>query len=344
MDISERENIILWALVDTHIATGEPVGSRTISKTGVGISPATIRNTMVDLEEKGLIYQPHTSAGRVPTDQGYRCYVDHLMPSEALEEAQAKGIRTKLLASLRDEDAEEILEQISRIIADISLQLGVVLSPRFEGGIFHRLELIPLTERRIMVVLSIESGLVRTMVIEVASPFENAHLSLTTQALNERLSGLTIGELQKEARERLRDVPRGDPKLLRVILDETASMFSHSHSGDLHLGGTGNIFRQPDFQDREALVGIFNLLEARDPIVDVLEGRTEKEGVTITIGNENCGLPEIRSCSVVTSRYRVGGASGLVGIIGPKRMRYPLISSLVRFVAQITEELFNQKS
>ncbi|MBI2951638.1 heat-inducible transcription repressor HrcA [bacterium] len=342
--ISRREKMILGAVVDAYVEDGEPVGSRTISKTGIGISAATIRNTMSDLEEKGFVYQPHTSAGRIPTDHGYRYYVDYLMSSGILMEEQAKKVRDQILAHIREGNVEDILDQVSRVIADVSHHLGLALSPRFEQGTFRRLELVSLTDRRILLVLSIQSGLVKTMAIEVDSPVDPTQLAETAQALNERLSGLTVGELKKSARERLQEV-RGDPKLLRLLVDETVEMFSQSHGEDLHLGGAGNIFLQPEFhQDRQALRGIVNVLEARDPIVNVLESRTEQDGVAITIGNENRSVPEIQSCSVVTSRYRIGTASGVVGVIGPTRMHYIRVSSLVCFVARLTEELVRERA
>lgn len=342
--ISRREHTILGAVVDAYVESGEPVGSRTISKTGLGISAATVRNAMSDLEEKGFVYQPHTSAGRIPTDQGYRYYVDRLMPPGTLVEAQAERFRAQVMTHIREGNVEDILDQISRVIADVSHHLGLVLSPRFEQGAFRRLELVSLTDRRILLVLSIQSGLVKTMAIEVDSPVDPAQLSETAQALNERLSGLTVGELKKLAHERLQEVRRGDPKLLRLIADETVAMVSQSHGEDLHLGGAGNIFLQPEFRDRQALVGIVNVLEARNPLVGVLESRTEQDGVAITIGNENRSVPEIQSCSVVTSRYRVGAMSGVVGVIGPTRMHYLWVSSLVRFVARLTEELVGERA
>ena len=341
--ISRREQMILGAVVDSYVASGEPVGSRTISQSGVGISSATIRNAMSDLEEKGFVYQPHTSAGRIPTDRGYRYYVDHLMSAGDLAEVQEEGIRSRLLACLREGSAQDILDQISRVIAEVSQHLGVVLSPRFEQGVFHRLELVPLTDRRILLVVSIQQGLVKTMVIEADSPVGPAQVSETAQALNERLSGLTLGELRDSAHERLQEVRRGDPKLLRVIADETAALATQAHGEDLHLGGAGNIFLMPDFR-REALRGIVNMIEDRGPIVGVLERRTEQDGVAITIGNENRTLPDIQTCSLITSRYRVGSASGVVGIIGPTRMRYSWVAALVRFAAHLTEDLVGEKA
>ena len=341
--ISRRERMILGAVVDSYVVSGEPIGSRTISKAGIGISAATIRNTMSDLEEKGFVYQPHTSAGRIPTDQGYRYYVDHLMPDGSLPEVQEEGIRARILACIREGNAQDILDQISRVIAEVSQHLGVVLSPRFEQGIFHRLELVPLTDRRILLVVSIQQGLVKTMVIEAESPVDPTQVSETAQALNERLSGLTVGELRGSAHERLQEVRRGDPKLLRIIADEAAALASQPHSEDLHLGGAGNIFLAPDFH-RQALMGIVNVIEAKGPIVGVLEGRTEQDGIAITIGNENCLLPEIRTCSLITSRYQVGSASGVVGVIGPTRMRYSWVAALVRFAARLTEEMVGERS
>ena len=337
--LSERERIILQSLVEAHIAASGPVGSRTIARRyALGMSPATIRNSMADLEEKGYLCQPHTSAGRVPTDKGYRYYVDELMERKDLPESQRARLLERIHLSAREGDVEDILDQVARAIADLSNLLGLALSPHFEMGILQKLEMISLTERKLLLVLSIRSGLVKTIVLEVDVDVSSPKLVETAQLLNERLYGLSIGEIRRTIRERMHMAFRGDAKLLRVIVDEADELFDFSQREELHFGGTTNIFLQPEFEDREHLADLMGLLERRDGITHILSQRLDYSGIGITIGSENFSQ-EMRMCSLLTSSYRVGNAVGVIGLIGPTRMPYSRLVSLLSCVAELTGEL-----
>ena len=337
--LSEREELVLRTLISAYIAMRDPVGSRTISKKGsLGISPATIRNTVSDLEEKGYVQQPHTSAGRVPTDKGYRFYVDHLMPEEGLTDAEKRRLEEEIIARIREGHVEDILDQVSKIIADVSEQLGLALSPRFEQGLFHKMEMVPLTDRKILLALTITSGLVKTMVIEVDSALSPRELQETCQLLNERLHGLSIGEIRGSMEERVRSTSRGNPKLLRIIADEVEELFSFGHADTLYLGGTGNIFMHPEFTDLEKAASLIELLEHREIFISMLGERADYEGIMITIGRENIS-EAMHPCSLVTARYKLGDVSGIIGLIGPTRMRYPKLTALLRYTADLTEYL-----
>ena len=342
-ELSQRERSILDFLIGTYVVTGQAVGSRTVSRLGMGLGAATIRNSMADLEEKGILAHLHTSGGRVPTDKGYRYYVDELMSQEELGEAVREHIRRQIEAQIREGNIESLLEQVSKVVAEVSQNLGVALAPRFERGRFQRMEAVPLSESKLLLVLTIESGLVRTMAIEIDSEIRVSELEGTMRSVNERLSGLTVRDILGSVNERLRSISTGSPKLLRIICSSADSLFQVNAGGDLHFGGTKHFFLQPDFsQDQERIGSLFGLLEEREPMVSILSRRTHRRGVAITIGGEHAS-PELQGCSMLTSSYRVGNTEGVVGVIGPRRMPYGRMVPLVQYVAHLTEEMFGMQ-
>ena len=342
-ELSQREKAILNILIGTYVATGEPIGSRTISKSGLGLSAATVRNSMADLEDKGYLNQPHTSAGRVPTDKGYRYYVDKLMSQEQLEVQERRIIRRSIEEQhIREGNVEGLLEQVSKVVAEVSNNLGVAVAPRFERGIFQRLEMVHLSESKLLLVLTIASGLVKTMVMEIDSVISPAEMEETKRIINERLFGLTVGEILNSVADRLRSVSRGSPKLLRLIADRSDILFGFGNTDDLHFGGTSNFFLQPEFSsDQKRMAALLGMLEEKEPIVTILEERKDHEGITITIGNEHTP-PELHGCSLVTARYRVGDVSGVIGMIGPTRIPYARMVPLIQYVADLTEEILEE--
>ena len=336
-----REEQILGILISAHVETGEPVGSRTISKSGLGLSAATVRNSMADLEEKGFLAHPHTSAGRTPTDKAYRYYVDSLMSTEQLSDEDREHIREVITSQAMEGNTESVLEQVSRVIAEVSLNLGVALTPRFESGTFEGMEIVRLSGSKLLIVLTISSGLVKTMVMEVDASLETQELEGTNRAINERLTGLTVGEIRKSFGERLRSISRGSPKLLRLLSENADSLFQFDTS-HLHIGGAANFFQQPEFtSNQEGLAALFDLLEKRESITDLLDERIDSEGITITIGNE-LRPAELQGCSLLTSRYQMGNVSGVIGVIGPTRLPYAKMVPLIRYVAKLTEQTLEQ--
>lgn len=331
--LSGREERILQSIVDSFIQTAEPVGSRTIAqKYKLGLSPATIRNTVMDLEEWGFVWQPYTSAGRIPTDKGYRYYVDSLMRVERLSPVEKDTIREKVEVGLGE--AGQVLEQATRVLADASRQLGVVVPPRFYQGIFKRLDLVRLSEDRVLLVLTIRAGLVRTMVAEIDPNVLDQALDETAQVINERLSGLSLGEIKSSLDERLDNLGLGDPRVVQVFKDSVDHLFDFREFEQLHLGGTKNILSQPEFTDRQKLRSLMEVLEERQGMLQVLNQVGQGEGVTVTIGSEN-PYRKMRFCSLVASTYWVGNVTGTLGVIGPTRMRYGRLVSLVDYMAQL---------
>ena len=338
--LNEREKAILKALIDHYIKTAEPVGSRTLSKKyNIGLSPASIRNTMKDLEEMGFITQPHTSAGRVPTDLGYRNYVDYLLTPEKLTKSEKDLILNKISTEFTEIDG--ILEQTSRMLGNLSKQLGIALIPRFESAILTRLELIPVAERRLMVVLVVKSGLVKSILFEVETSLPDMAISESAKVLNERLCGLTLGEIKRTIRERVKNTQTGDPKLIKLFVEGPDEIWDFPSDEKLHFSGTSNLFQQPEFQNPRDMAEMVQLIEDRRAIHQMLKSTGLSEGITISIGHKN-KAGKTDQLSLLTSSYDMGGVKGVVGIIGPKRMEYSKLVSLVDYTAKMLSQILSE--
>lgn len=335
-NLSEREKAILLNLITHYIQSADPVGSRVIAnKFKMGISSATIRNTLQDLEELGLVEQPHTSAGRVPTDQGYRVYVDYLLRPEQLSPTEQKIIRETITREGRG--INEMLGQTARLLGDVTRQLGVTIAPRFESGVLENLRLISIAENRVMVVVVVRSGLARSVILEVEASFTDRELAEVESLLNEKLSGLTLAEIRETLQERLHNVS-GHGRLIRLVVDSKEQIWTDKNAGQLHIAGADHLIEMPEFADRDQLLQILKVLEDRKVISDFLS-QADQEGLVITIGKEN-KFDEIMHCSLVKSTYKVGNITGSIAVIGPTRMPYSKLVSVVQYTAKsITEVL-----
>jgi heat-inducible transcriptional repressor len=338
--LTEREKTVLRCLIHDFIETATPVGSRYISKRHenvLGLSSASIRNIMSDLEYQGYINHPHTSAGRVPTDLGYRFYLDSLMQVEEVSESERSTIRQNLD---RVEEAEELLRESSRLLGRISRQLCVVTSPHLSAGVFEKIELIPVSSTRVMAVLAIKSGLVRTIVLEVAAEIRREKLDAISRMLNERLSGLSLQEIRDSFAERVRDVQTEESVLIRLFIDSVDKLFVPPRTDRLHIAGADKVVEQPEFVDPDDFKGVIELINNEEIIVHVLErNETRPPEVRVTIGEEN---PEerLKHYSVITATYAAGDVTGSVGVIGPRRMHYAKMIPLVDEVARAISQMF----
>lgn len=339
-NLSPREESVLEALIRHYITTADPVGSRTISNRYMqDLSPATVRNVMQDLEEIGLVEQPHISAGRVPTDKGYRLYVDSLLKPEKLTSEERENIRKQI--HLDFAAVEEILSQTSKVLGQVSMELGVAIAPRFEQGILTRVELIPVAEKKIMIVLAVKSGLVRTILVEAELSLQENLIEETRQVLNEKLCGLTLGQVRKTVSERLRDTKVGDARLIRLFLESTDEILKAVEIDQVHLGGAQNVLNQPEFQNPEKLQNFIRLMEEKKLLAELVSSHRLKEGITITIGTES-EKGEMASLSVVTSAYQAGKVKGTIGVIGPTRMPYSKLISIVDYTAQALSQVLSE--
>jgi len=339
-ELSERERMVLNSIVENFIQSAVPVGSRVVAKkSNMALSPATIRNVMCDLEEMGYLTHPHTSAGRVPTDKGYRFFVDSLMGVEQLPESQKKHIFDELVRVSKEVDS--ILEAASQVMARVSSQLGVVLSPRFYQGTFEKIELVPIAEKRALMVVSVKSGLVRTIVLQMETEFSRELLDKTARIINERLHGLSLREIKDTLDSRFRDVGEADPDLVRLIVQSVVPSIDRLEHRSLHYGGTQNIMVQPEFLDQQKLLNVLNLLESKEMLIHLFDQSEATGDLSITIGVEN-REELIKYCSLITTSYHIGNVTGTLGVLGPTRMNYSRIVSLVQFMARVLTQILEQ--
>ncbi len=338
--LNERERTVLAVLIDHYIRTAEPVGSRVIStRYNLGVSPATVRNTLSDLEERGLIEQPHTSAGRIPTDIGYRLYVDELLRTEKLSPSDREKIKKLLLT---DHGAiEDVLVQTARVLAQVTSQLAVTVMPKFDSAILNKVDLVQLTETKVMVILAVRSGYVRTILLEVEARLSADDIRETADLLNEKLAGLPLGEIQRTIIERLQSTHRGEAQLLKLFIEQREQLLSEKDIDEFHAEGTTNIISQKEFKDPEKLREFISLLEERRSLVTMLTEKSQGTGISVSIGSET-NIDGLKSCSAVIRTYQVGDAQGAIGVIGPTRMEYAKLMSVVDYTAKVLSEILSR--
>jgi heat-inducible transcriptional repressor len=339
--LNNREEEILEAVVQQFVLTGSPVGSRTLSKRkGVDLSAATIRNVMADLEEKGYLNHPHTSAGRVPTTKGYRFYVDRLVNLTQLSEEEKKLIESNIIEFSGDVDY--ILDNTVRVLAQISSQLGVILTPKFQNGILEKIDILSISSEKILIVLSIRDGMAKTILLEIKRDISPRSLQNVISILNERLSGLRIREIQRTLHDRIKDVSNEDSGIIRLFLDSANQLFDFTKYANIKYTGTSQIANYPEFSSAEKFAALVELFEEKNIIIHMMEKLSESPGLKVLIGKENEELP-VQECSIITAPYTLGHVDGLLGVIGPMRMSYRKIIPLVDYTAKIITEIFQEK-
>jgi heat-inducible transcriptional repressor len=337
-ELNEREKNILRSVIQQFILTATPVGSRNITKKyEIGLSPATVRNIMADLEESGFIDHPHTSAGRIPTDKGYRFYVDSLMDVQKVRNSEKAYINKGL-----DEvtEVDELFKIASGLLSRITKQLACVSYPNLDSAILEKIQLVSLTSSRILVVMSIKSGLVKTITLEIDSEVKSSQLDLVQSILNERLSSLTFSEIRASFSERFKDITDDETSIIRVFTDSVDKIFKDEKSIEqLYITGAKNIVKQPEFEDPEKFKGVIELIEDKNVIIHIFEksGETIPNEVFISIGSENKDQ-KLKEYSFVTKEYKFGETSGTLGIVGPKRMEYSKVIAIVDYMAKMLSQ------
>lgn len=340
--LTDRERQVLEAVIETYVQTAEPAGSRTIAKRhGLGLSPATIRNTMSDLEDKGYLYHPHTSAGRIPTDRAYRAYVDHLMRPAAIQAEQASRLRGELAGGGERTAVESILARAAQVLGVLTNELGMAVSPTIEEAILERLDLLQVSSERLLLVLSLRSGAVRTIFVEVSSQIAPEAIGQVTVVLNERLAGLTLKEIRASLALRLRDAAGGEQgarELLNIFVQEADDLFEMPAApAPVVLGSTEPLAGQPEFATKERLQNLLAVTDRRDVLREALAARGAA-GLTISIGQEHADA-RLAAFTLVTATYHCGPLSGVIGVMGPTRMPYDKIAALVDHTSRLVSEL-----
>ncbi len=344
--LTEREERVLEAVIRTYVEEAEPAGSRTVAKRfPLGISPATVRNTMADLEEKGFLYHPHTSAGRIPTDRAYRYYVDTLMRPHRLTSAEHQRLRKELSGEAEGATAlERLIRHAVQVLGLITGELGVASAPRLTEAVLEKLELLAVSSDKVLLVLTLRGGVVRTVYVDLPGAVPPEALVPVAVVLNERLAGRTLQEIRRTIPERLRDAAPVDDEavteLLNIFLQSADGIFDLSEiAGDeLHLGRTSVLANQPEFSSGASLKSLIELTERRDLLADVLVTREHDATLKITIGGEH-EHPELSTFTLVTAEYKVGRLSGVLGVIGPTRMPYEKVVAIVDSASTMLTQL-----
>lgn len=340
-NLTEREKEILRCVVENFIINAVPVGSRNISKqSDLNLSPATIRNVMSDLEEMELLRTPHTSAGRVPTDKAYRYYIDTLMNRENLNDVEIRTIKNQV-SDIRNgfSEPEEVFSETSKILGKISHMLAVVSEPLLATGIFAKLELVSLSSTKILAVLNIRSGIVKTLLLEIDSEISKSKLERISSLLNERLSGLTLQQIKETYVQRVGDLQSESPELIQLFINTIDKFYDEEKSGKIYVGGTSEIITQPEFIDMKNVKSIIDLTEDRNFVVHIFQNSDlVNNNVSIRIGDENED-DKLRNLSVLTTAYSLGDVKGKIGVIGPKRMNYAKMITLLEYTSKLITEM-----
>ena len=342
--LDERKTKILNAIIKNYLETGEPVGSRTISKyTDLNLSSATIRNEMSDLEELGYILQPHTSAGRIPSDKGYRFYVDHLMEKKDKEVADMKAFVIE-----HTEKMDQVLQQVAKLLAVNTNYATMITSPQTHHSKVKFLQLSNVDEHNILVVVVLEGNLVKNKIIPVEEPIDNEQMLKLNMLLNTNLTGFSMEEINLGTIALLKEKAGIHSKLIGSVLDAVAEAINEGEDLEIYTSGATNILKYPELSDSGNASELLNAFEEKDQLVSlVTENLAEDEeqtGIQVYIGNE-APIQTMKDCSVVTATYELGeGVKGTIGIIGPKRMDYEnVMSNLKNLKAQLDGILDRRK-
>lgn len=325
-----------------HIATGQPVGSFALAKqSSAGLSSATIRNICAELEDEGYLMHPHTSAGRVPTDKGYRYYVDNLMGTMKLSRSDAACINERLLNEQSLAEPEKLMERTSQLLSQLSDNVGIVVPPSITKDILQHIEFVRLPDSRILVITVASTGRVQDRVIRVDGDFTQDELNSTARYLLENFKGRSLMEIRDELLRRMTEEKALYDRFLRNAVLLCSQSLQEGDQPDVFIEGASNIIAKPDFADTERMRALFRMFEQKSRIVRILNeciGNAQHELVAVRIGSEN-GFIDLRDCTVIASPcfYPGGVAVGSIAVVGPTRLEYDRLISIVDYIAKLFE-------
>ena len=340
--LDERRKDVLRSLIQLHVETGEPVGSESLSRAlHRSLSPATLRNLMADLEALGYLDHPHTSAGRVPTDDGYRLYVDSLMAHHDLAPRDAAAIRSELRA--RDGSVDQVMENASHLLSRLSRHVGFVLAPDIASASFRHLDFLRLAPPRVLVVMVSASGLVTNKVIEVEDTPSADELTACANYLNTHFAGMGLAAIRARLLELMKEEKALYDSLLQkvVALGERAFAVAEDEPS-VYLDGASNILAQTGFEDLGRMRALFKTFEEKSRLVKILNACLSGSGIRVLIGHENPD-PDLRGLALVTSRCSLEGEPGFgLGVMGSTRMEYAHVVALVDHVARAVSDVLQE--
>ncbi len=340
MHLTDRKWTILKAIIKTYLETGEPVGSRTISKyADLNLSSATIRNEMSDLEEMGLILQPHTSAGRIPSDAGYRLYVDHMMEEKDREVTEMKEMMIQ-----RQDKMELLLKQLARVLATNTNYAAMISGPQYHRTKLKFIQLSIVSETQILAVIVAEGNIVKNKMISIEHGLDHKTVLEMNILLNTALNGLTLEEINLSTIARLKEQAGIHSEVVNQVLDVIAETIQSENDVEIYTSGATNIFKYPELSSSEKASELISAFEEKKDLVDMISGDVDQEtGIQVYIGQET-PIQSMQDCSVVTATYEIGeGMYGRIGVIGPKRMDYDKVVSTLRTLMVQLDQIFKKE-
>ncbi|WP_371297940.1 heat-inducible transcriptional repressor HrcA [Ruminococcus sp.] len=321
IELTDRQHIILKAIIQNYLETGEPVGSRTLSKsTDLNLSSATIRNEMADLEDMGYIFQPHTSAGRIPSDKGYRLYVDMLMADKKQELSDLKNVVLE-----KSDKVDKVLKQAARVLANNTNYATMISAPINHKNTLKFIQLSQVDPEQIVAVIVMTGNVIKNKIIEVDEELGNETMLKLNMLLNTSLNGMSIEEINLGLIARLKDQAGIHSKVISDVLDAVADIIHVEDDMEIYTCGATNIFKYPELSDKQSAQEIISAFEEKQQLAELVTetlSNEENTGIQVYIGDET-PVKTMKDCSVVTATYELGeGMRGTIGIIGPKRMDY----------------------
>ncbi len=340
--LDNRKTKILQTIIKTYLDTGEPVGSRTISKyTDLNLSSATIRNEMADLEDLGYIIQPHTSAGRIPSDKGYRWYVDMLM-----EEKEQEVIEMREQMIQKADKMDQILKQAAKVLASSTNYATMISAPTYNRNKLKFIQLSQVDENQIIAVIVMEGNIIKNKIVTVNEPLSNEILLKLNMLLNTNLNGMSIDEINLGMIARLKEQAGMQSEVISDVLDAIASIIQLDNGMEIYTSGATNVFKYPELSDNQSAQKIINAFEEKhllEEIVTETLSKEENKGIQVYIGSE-APVQSMKDCSVVTATYELGeGMQGTIGIIGPKRMDYENVMKTLKTLMNALDEIFHRE-
>lgn len=338
MDLDDRKRRILKALINDYIYTAEPVGSRTIAKRyGLGISSATIRNEMADLEDMGYLEQPHTSAGRVPSDKGYRVYVDHLMTFEPLTNEEIEFIKNSVYRAAVGE-IEKIIKETSKILSMLTNYTALVMAPQANKSTVKHIQLVAMDSTHVVVIVVTNFGIVQSKNVVLSKPINGDKLTAINNLLNDKLKGLTIEEINLRVISDVQNNVIGYTEILNEIIPILYESLKCREDDEVYLEGSSNIFNYPEYNAIEKAKQFLTMLDKKDMLCKILTTDSDDD-IRIIIGHEN-EYDEISECSLITTNYKIGdNVIGSIGIIGPTRMYYSKVRSILEYFTSFLNDI-----
>ncbi|MBQ7261259.1 MAG: heat-inducible transcription repressor HrcA [Lachnospiraceae bacterium] len=343
MELSDRKRTILYAIIKTYLETGEPVGSRTISKyTDLNLSSATIRNEMSDLEDMGYIFQPHTSSGRIPSDKGYRFYVDQLMQDKEREVNEMKEILIE-----KADKMERMLKQVARSLSVNTNYAAMISAPQYHRNKLKFLQLSRMNEDQIVVVIVVEGNIIKNHIIDIDRELDDETLLKLNILLNTNMNGLTIEEINLGMIAKMKAQAGIHSQFISDVIDAVAEAIKGDEDLEIYTSGAKNIFKYPELADHEKASEIISAFEEKKQLSDIvyetLSNSDDKKGIQIYIGEES-PVKNMKDCSVVTATYELEeGMQGTIGIIGPKRMDYGKVVDTLKALTNQLDILYKKE-